>query len=282
VPYLETHSLDRTIVAPSIYGSEPHAVTDTTLIIEQALREELQDFLGSYTRFLGVEHEPKWFRVDLYFDAVQVHIIEVNVEVADGWGVALNLMRAADNPLVGSFSFPSEFLSFAGDLRQTEFLLALSEWKRIGHRAGIRELETRVVDPLDNKRHLARFSKAWRGERVRVPRLYDVGCTPWEDVPTDVYLKFADKFSPEAAQSRYSVKPRSELGRARQMRELYGQGLAIAQDRAVPHRLSDNRQVQAVVMCAGSRTVAGYIQVAPSGRQVINDKGTEKGALFFL
>lgn len=112
--------------------------------------------------------------------------------------------------------------------------------------------------------------------------MYSQEICPWEKVPQDVYLKFREKFDPEAVKSRFSVKPRSELGRAKRMRELYTEGRAIAQERLTPYRLPDGRGVQGVVMYAGSTPVTGYIQIASQERNIINDKGTSKGPLVFL
>lgn len=280
MPYLQKTLLDRAIVAPSIYGDFPHLVTDLSLVIEGEVKTELGRFIREYAAFLGAED--KYFRIDLYFDGDRVYVIEVNVEVADGWGVALNLLRAAGRELCERTTLPSVFSTFPDDPRVTEFKLAVNEFAILGATSSIEVLPVRTFDPLDNKLHLARFSDVWIGERLRIPRLYWNGNAAWEDVPQDVYLKFADKFCAEAIRSRYSAKPRSELGKAKQMKQLFAEGNAIAQERVNPSLTACGKQVQAVAMCSGSQVVTGYIQVAPAERSVINDKGTEKGALIFL
>jgi len=280
MPYLKETFLDRAIVAPSIYGDFPHLVTNLSLIIESDIKAELGRFMREYATFLDAED--KYFRIDLYFDGDRVYVIEVNVEVADGWGVALNLLRAAGRTLFERAIFPSVFPTFPDDPRVTEFKLAVNEFAILGVTSSIEALPVRTFDPLDNKLHLARFSDMWVGERVKVPRLYWNGNATWEDVPQDVYLKFTDKFCPEAVKSRYSAKPRSELGKAKQMKQLFAEGKAIAQERVSASLTECGKQVQAVVMCTGTEVVTGYIQVAPVDRNVINDKGTEKGVLMFL
>lgn len=280
MPYLQKTLLDRAIVAPSIYGDFPHLVTDLSLVIEGEVKTELGRFIREYAAFLGAED--KYFRIDLYFDGDRVYVIEVNVEVADGWGVALNLLRAAGRTLFERKTFPTAFTTFPDDPRMTEFKLAVNEFAILGAVSSIEVLPVRTFDPLDNKLHLARFSDLWVGERVKIPQLYWNGNAVWEDVPQDVYLKFADKFCAEAIRSRYSAKPRSELGKAKQMKQLFAEGNAIAQERVNPFLTACGKQVQAVAMCSGSQVVTGYIQVAPAERSVINDKGTEKGALIFL
>lgn len=280
MPYLQKTLLDRAIVASSIYGNSPHLVTDLSLVIEAEIRAELERFMQEYAAFLNAQD--KYFRVDLYFDRDQVYVIEVNVEMADGWGVALNLLRAAGCRPCESATFPTTFPTYPGDPRETEFSLAVEEFALLGARASVKELPERTFDPLDNKLHLARFSDVWEGQRVKIPRLYWNGNAAWEDVPQDVYLKFADKFCIEAIKSRYSAKPRSELGKAKQMKHLFTEGRAIAQERVSPSLTTCGKQVQAVAMCSGSQVVTGYIQVATAERNVINDKGTEKGVLIFL
>lgn len=280
MPYLQETLLDRAIVAPSIYGDFPHFVTDLLLVIENEVKTELGRFVREYAAFLDAQD--KYFRIDLYFDGDRVYVIEVNVEVADGWGVALNLLRAAGRTLFERTTFPTAFTTFPDDPRVTEFKLAVNEFAILGATSSIEVLPVRTLDPLDNKLHLARFSNMWVGERVRIPRLYWNGNAAWEDVPQDVYLKFADKFCAEAIRSRYSAKPRLELGKAKQMQQLFAEGNAIAQERVNPSLTACGKQVQAVAMCSGSQVVTGYIQVAPAERSIINDKGTEKGALIFL
>lgn len=280
MPYLQETPLDRAIVAPSIYGDFPHLVTDLSLVIEDEVKAELGQFTQEYATFLDAQN--KYFRIDLYFDADHVYVIEVNVEVADGWGVALNLLRAAGCKPCAKVEFPNLIPTLPDDPRETEFRLAVNEFALLGADASVEVVSERTFDPLDNKLHLARFSDVWKGQRVKIPRLYWNGNAAWEDVPQDVYLKFADKFCPEAIKSRYSAKPRSELGKAKQMKRLFAEGRAIAQERINPSLTTCGKQVQVVAMCAESQVVTGYIQVAPAERKVINDKGTEKGALIFL
>ena len=280
MPYLQKTRLDRAVVAPSIYGAAPHFVTDLSLFVEKEVASELERFVQEYSAFLNAED--KYFRIDLFFDRDRFYVIEVNVEVADGWGVALNLLRAAGYRPYAWAVFPKAFPTFPGDPRETEFKLAVNELARLGVGSTVEVLPERIFDPLDNKLHLARFSRDWVGQKVAIPDLYWYGNSVWEDVPQDVYLKFADKFCPEAIRSRYSAKPRAELGKAKQMKRLFAEGQAIAQQRVSPSLTGSGNQVQAVAMCTGSKIVTGYIQIAPAGRNVINDKGTEKGALIFL
>jgi len=276
--------LDAAVVAESIYGNLPHTVEPVALTLSTAIQTELQTFMTEFAAFTKISNvSEKCFRLDLYFDGTTVFVIEINVEIADGWGVSLNLLRAAGkslSPMVVSL-LPQVIPTFPGDLRSTEFDLARSEFQMYGQTAAVVVGASRVFDELDSKIYLARFAQVWKGSLVKVPKTYYADACPWEKVPKDVYLKFADKFCSEAIKARYSAKPRFELGRAKQMRKLYQAGQAIAQERIDSYRLADNRQVQAVVMCSGTTPVTGYIQIAGPERQVINDKDTAKGALVF-
>ncbi len=280
----ESVSLDSTVVAQSIYGDMPHLVEPLGLTLSSDIAEELNTFMSDFVSFVQISNVPeKFFRLDLYLEGENVYVIEINVEVADGWGVSLNLLRAADRLLNREVSglFPKQIPTFPNDLRVVEFELACSEFEEYGHVAKVVFNKSRIFDELDNKIYLTRFSQVWQGDLVKVPKTYSIEVCSWEDVPADVYLKFTDKFCTEAIKSRYSAKPRSELGKARQIKKLYHAGLAIAQERIDSYRLPDNRQVQAVVMCSGANPVTGYIQIAAPERQVINDKDTNKGVLIF-
>ncbi len=282
MPKLTTVTLDRGLVAPSIYADAPHLVTEQALLLDSETRNELHRFMTQYVRFLGFRGVRMGYRLDLYFDQDRVYVIEVNVELADGWGVSLNLLRAAQAEFEFDGWLPKRFPTFPDDPRQTEFQLAISEFGLLNHQAELDFHPARIVEVCDNKLYLAKFAETWRGERVLVPKIYWHGTSDWVDVPADVYLKFANKFSPEAVKSRYSAKPRSELGRARQMQRLFQDGKAIAQQQVSPALTASGEVVQAVVMCYGPKPITGYIQLADPERQVINDKGTKKGPLIFL
>lgn len=185
MPYLQETLLDRVIVAPSIYGDFPHLVTNLSLVIEDEVKKELGRFMQKYGAFLDAQD--KYFRIDLYFDGDSVYVIEANVEVADGWGVALNLLRAAGCKPCKKAKFPNLIPTFPDDPRETEFRLAVNEFALLGVEASVKVLPERTFDPLDNKLHLARFSDVWKGQRVKIPRLYWKGNAAWEDVPEDVH-----------------------------------------------------------------------------------------------
>lgn len=276
MPYLQETTLDRTIVAPSIYGNFPHTVTDLALMVEPEIRVELERFVQEYAAFLGAAG--KYFRIDLYVEAGYVYIIEVNVEVADGWGVALNLLRAAGYTPCDESVFPTQFPTFAEDARQTEFGLAIAEFAQLDHQASMIHLDAPVTDELDNKWHLARFAGRWKSDRVLIPIFYWQEKCQWDSLPNDVYFKRVD----DVGAKRQKVIARTSCARQNDFRQQYRKCRVIAQQQVATLTTADGSQAQAVVMCSDTKVVAGYIQVAPAERDVINDRGTKKGSLLFL
>ncbi len=109
--------------------------------------------------------------------------------------------------------------------------------------------------------------------------MYSVENSRWEDVPTDVVFKFREKYGERSREARYSVARRAQVGKGKFMRKCYNEGSAIAQDYLDPLRFEDGSATQAIIMCSRAVPVVGYLQVAPQGIFVINDKTASKGVL---
>lgn len=278
MPYMKEFPLDSAVVASSIYGTFTHQVTSVGVVLESTIKSELERFQREYTSFLGVADGEKFFRVDLYFDSKQVFIIEVNVEVADGWGVSLNLLRAAGIPLVMPAPLPVVIPTYPEDPRETEYCLAISECARLGVQVSLEVHPKRLEDPLDNKRHLAQFSTQWQSDLVAIPVFYEWRTCHWNQLPKEVYFKRVDGRGPKSVQ----VVPRSSCVRRNDFRSQYRRGKVIVQAQVEPFLTEEGEPVQAVLMCAGGKVVTGYVQIAPRGRTIINDKGTKKGPLMFI
>lgn len=106
MPVIEPLPLCSTVTAHSIYGDEPHHTEPLGLMVAPLIRAELARFMREFIAFTGISGG-NYFRLDLYFDACHIHVIEVNVESADGWGVALNLLRATGRTVGSGFvQFP--------------------------------------------------------------------------------------------------------------------------------------------------------------------------------
>jgi len=278
--------MDQSIVAPVIYRNYSHMTTSKGVEIGTCIVGELSRLLTEFLKFHNRTERGTFIRVDAFLSEHGLNIIEFNVEVADGWGVALNLARACGRPVclpVGT-ELPGEYIARSADYLP-EYELAKREFSLIGHDS-IRIIETfhtrEIKDTLDNKLCLERFSRTWISDTVRIPKLYSVETTRWEDVPDRVVFKFVEKYGYEALRARYSVIPREDIGKGKHVRRSYNASRAIAQDRITPHTLDSGAVTQVIIMCSGSTPITGYLQVAPKGEFIINDRTACKGPLLFV
>ncbi len=287
MPIIQYFDLDESVVAPTVYRGLPHRATNTGVIIEQEIILELNYFLEEFLRFTGYDHEQLFFRIDAFLREEGLDIIEVNVELQEGWGIALNLLRAAGRipQMPRDAELPARFVITTTDYL-AELQLACQEFKFLGHEASVEVVEdgsTRATKhPLDSKIHLARFCPHWWGEQVAVPHMYHVDYMPWQGIPPDVVFKFCQKYGPESAAARYSVIRRRAAGRAKHLRECYNRRALIAQQCVQPARSPAGEVTQAVILCAQHHPITGYLQVAPPDTFVINDKTGRAGPLVFL
>jgi hypothetical protein len=282
---IQTFVLDQSEVAPVIYRDLPHVVTPVGLIVEQQAQNELARFMSDFMRSVGAGQE-QYFRIDAFVADGGLQVIEINNEVQDGWGVSLNLLRAAGKTPAPELvnGIPEQIIVYNTDY-MPEFKLAQREASLLGRNVQLPSWRERqgiiAKGPYESKMYLARFSRQWVGSLVSVPKFYSTEDTPWEDIPEDVVFKFCHKYGPGAQKARYSVVTRKDLGKGRFMRRAYEAGEAVAQERTDPLHLPDGSVTQAIILCAGSKPVAGYLQVAPPGVFIINDKTSAKGPLVF-
>lgn len=286
--------LNPEVLASTVYLNYPHRTTRSGIVIGQDVRDEVGEFLGQFIASMAAP-DGLFFRIDVFIQTHGLQIIEVNVELQDGWGVGLNLLRAAGQPLeipVGT-RMPGQFVDH-GDGHTKEFVLACYELKRLGRNCtivnksrsfghGLPPLEPKRSFPRksewDSKIYLARFSDKWLGKRVGIPAMYCHETTPWEAVPDNVVFKFCHKHGPEAERAKYSVIPRDRAGKAKFIRRCYLDGSLVAQQRIEPACLPDGRAVQAVILCSGTNAVTGYLQVADRETFIINDRTASCGPL---
>lgn len=280
---VRTFPLDDSIVAKRIYRDYPHQTTTVGCVIAEPARRELASFLEEFLRFINCG-ENLYLRLDVFLNGGVLNVIEINVELQDGWGVALNLLRASGNkpkPFNGAV-LPPEIIAYSEDYIP-EFELAQREFATIGHTMQIVGWRERQGVPskskYDDKLYLADFSRLWRGSLVHVPPMYSVENTVWEDLPYDAVFKFREKYGEASRKARYSVARRVDIGKGKFMRQCYNAGTAIAQEYIEPLRLDDGSATQAIILCAGATPMTGYLQVAPQSIFVINDKTASKGAL---
>lgn len=285
MPAIRTFALNSAEIAPCIYRDYPHETTPVGAILTESDRHELKEFLEAYLHFLG-SNEHQFLRLDVFLGDDALNVIEINAELQDGWGVALNLLRASGNtlPACNDARFPTEIIAYSEDY-MPEFKLAQNELARIGKHMHIAWWRDRPgvlsKSTFDDKMYLARFSREWRGNLVRIPKTYWAEHTAWEHIPDDVVFKFRHKYGEHARRAGYSVRRRADIGKGKFMRQCYAAGHAVAQERIEPFRLEDGSATQAIIMCSGHDPIAGYLQVAPPDAFVINDRATRKGPLVF-
>ncbi len=275
--------LDDEIVATCIYRDYPHQTTNVGCVVGEATQRELRLFLKGFLRYLRCE-DHLFLRIDAFLAGEVLNVIEINVELQDGWGVALNLLRASGNKPKhwNGATLPVEIIARSEDYIP-EFTLAAHEFATLGHTMQVvRSHEQHQVlakSVYDDKLFLAEYSQSWCGTLVHVPKMYSIQNTTWEHIPKDVVFKFREKYGETSRAARYSVATREQIGRGKFMRQCYDAGSAIAQDRIEPLRLEDGSSTQAIILCSGATPVVGYLQVAPKDVFIINDKTAKKGVL---
>lgn len=284
MPKKVTFTLDDSIVAERMYKDCAHRTTPHGLVIEKCVQEELRAFLAAFLEFVGCK-ECVFLRMDAFVSETHLDVIEINVELQDGWGVALNLLRAAGHsPSFNGAYLPTEIIDYDNGYHE-EFDLAQREFGLFGHRMNVVHWRDRrgviAKGEFDSKMFLARFAQVWKGERVRVPRMFFAEATAWEAIPEDVVFKFCHKYGKEARQAGFSVATRVQLGKGKHMRRCYNAGTAIAQERVTTLSLHDGSRAQAIILSSRDDLLAGYTQVAPSGEFIINDRTSVKGPLVF-
>lgn len=264
-----------------MYRDYPHRTTEQGLVVEHAVCQELRVFLRQFLDFLGVRN-PLFMRIDAYVRDAALTVIEVNVELQDGWGVSLNLLRACGGVCCQVKHLPSEIIVYNDDYL-AEFELAKREASMLGRNLELVSWRDRPGIPaksaFDDKLYLTRFSRLWQGHFIQIPSMHEIADTSWENLPEDVVFKFREKYGEHARKARYSVKRRRDMGKAKFIRRCYEERSAIAQAYIETLRLQDGSAVQAVIMCHGDVPVTGYLQVASPDVFVINDKSATKGPL---
>lgn len=284
MPEIKSFQLDKTIIAERIYRDCRHLTSTTGGVFDEYESRELEQFLTAFRNFIKIDYQ--FMRLDIFLGDQNLYIIEINVELQDGWGVALNLLRASGKTIRAKGEcFPREIIAYSEDY-VPEFELAQKELANLGQKMEVvswrERLGVMAKSPFDDKIYLARFSKIWEGLLIKIPRTYWIENTTWEDLPEDVVFKFRQKYGEQAKRAGYSARHRSDLGKGKFIRQCYFNGSVIAQEYIKPGQTIDGQVTQAIVMCAGNIPVTGYLQTAPPGTFIINDRTAAKGPLELL
>ncbi len=301
-------------VAPVVYRTEqgglPHRTTDQGLVIGAEASRELRTFVQAYAGMMRAS-EPQFWRLDVYPYEDRLVVLEVNAAFVDGWGVALNLARAAGIEVAaGQIGFPRSFgVSGAMGwhcLPELELLVSELSARGLGQHkidsfdgqtgSGPTYVYGRQPDPQkwpgrvwpidgrsrDNKLHLARFSRAWRSRLVTTPECFTAADTAWQDVPAAVYLKVADKDDREVLQRvKFSVRAGKPSGKAPFLRQCYNASRLIGQLAVPPRSVTLNgwEQFAQLVVLTNGQVITGYVQYSGQSN-IINDNSVHGPAQF--
>jgi hypothetical protein len=288
-------------VAPVIYGEKPHLTTGMGVNISPDLYLELCAFLRSFNKFVGVEKIP-YYRIDAYFDEKSLWILEINASFVDGWGIALNLSRAAgiyvdrirlDFPkrfkTTNAVYFP-ELSLFVDELKvrgisDTEIVDNTEKDQELTYVYGrVGSKDKPYIFPydglrLDNKLNLGLFSRDWDGTIVKVPKHYIERFEDWEKIPKEVVLKFCDKGSEECKRAKQSVLFNKPAGKSPFLKRCYKEEILLAQEIIEPKRYN-GENCQLIILAVENAPVTGYVQY--SRENIINDNSIHGPLCFEL
>ncbi len=264
------------------------------------MKAELQEFLTQFLASAGAPDHGVYLRVDAFFDELCLKIIEINACFVDGWGIALNLTRAANHPVyLSHVRFPTLWV-VEEKLYRPEAELACDELRLHDQQARVirpGELKQMKKQPLvywygrsrdypnivpaggpslDNKLHLARFSRGWQGDLVHTPHCHWNEATPWDELPPDGVVKPCDKDRANSVQVSNISSHRLPV----HLRQLYEAGKIVVQERIEPYLTPHGSPTQLIIMTAGARPIAGYLQIARPGTFCITDNSTHGPLLF--
>ncbi|KKP33093.1 MAG: hypothetical protein A2360_00240 [Candidatus Staskawiczbacteria bacterium RIFOXYB1_FULL_32_11] len=292
--------LNSSVVAKKIYREDYHFTTNRGVVISHEVRIELKRLLSSFNNQVGIEKTP-YYRIDAFFDDESLWILEINASFVDGWGTALNLARAGGIRISSELlTFPTFFASKSWEY-MPELELFVDELARLGLSGHhIHELHGNGVDStyvygrvgskdqpnilpydglrLDNKLNLGLLSRGWDSVAVKIPRHYINRFDSWEEIPTDVVLKFCDKSSLECKQTRQSVLFDKPSGKAPFIRRCYREEKLVAQNFVQPVK-QNGSSCQLVILAIGEEPITGYVQY--SRERIINDNSVH-GPLQFV
>lgn len=291
-------SVDTSILPAEIFAGSPYQTTSLGLKIPRETKDELREFLGRYLQTAGIENDNEvFFRVDLYPDTENDNVfwvIEVNALFVDGWGVALNLSRAAGSPVeIGGLDnrFPETWTT-EDRVYLPELQLACDELKiatgkqflfqpaaacRLfkppaywyGRQRPYEKLCPQHGETLDDKLVLVRLANTWHGEHVKIPRSFSLETTVWDNLPSPSGLVF--KLRRKWQNPRMSIRFGDQIGRGNDVRRGYNRKDIVAQEVLRRATINGGQHVQIIIVTIGKKPISGYVQIARPDARIIND-----------
>lgn len=289
----------------SLYGTKSFNVGNIGLRLPVEFKYETEKLMQEFLSVFQLQQEGVYLRLDLFVDPSleTVHLLEVNSRLVDGWGAAFSLARAGGRGIAEVSEnarrarFPRLWhLPLSNRVYRNDFDFTLQELDKLGVQAAELatldgevtrewiyyygwdrpEMNDILLAPslgyeIENKIHLARFSRSWAGKLVKVPRGYSICTAAWEDIPREnVIFKFCEKHSEDSDRAKTSVLYPNEVGKGRFARQCYARGTIVAQD--IVSSLEDGERVcQLILLTNSASVIAGYVLWAPRGTRIITD-----------
>ncbi|NDK07803.1 hypothetical protein EOM39_00985 [Candidatus Gracilibacteria bacterium] len=292
-------NIDADVVAKSIYVGQDRKISKNGIEISGEINQELTIFLQKYIEFLNLSLKKTFFRIDAYFDNKNLYILDMNASFVDGWGSALNLARAIgqqiDSVLIRKFP---KNLKLEDNVYKPEFDLCLKELNVLFFNEQVTgyevpdfneiyelnsENETYVYGntdivreniypyngkQIDDKINLARFSREWKGDLVKIPEIILPTDLSYQQLPSEIVLKIASKNN-----IRPDGRNKVFIGKPKKWGKMWEEGLIVAQERINPTKNINGENTQAIILSVDSKAVTGYLQ--NSTRDIINDDSVQ-------
>lgn len=299
--------LNESVLPASIYGDTPYLTTPFATTLSRTVQDEVSCLLAALLMQTGAAEMGTYFRIDAYLDPThgsgRLSILEVTTQYVDGWGIALNLSRAAGRrPQLAPVDFPrlwvldnsryrSEIeldvreitLATNGELAPRVIDAEEYVTNELAYWYGWKAPEGEQILPsrgrfLEDKRHLYELAKTWQGEQVYIPSLYMIDETPWDALPFPVVCKNRRK---NVGIYGNVALCRSRADTGKYARRAYERGEAVAQVYSHPFLLQDRYPTQLEILCIGIKPTTGYLLVGDPDTFVLNDRA-KHGPLFLL
>lgn len=299
--WFKDFSINPEIIAPRIYSSFDRQISSRWIEINDEVRWELEDFLKAYIEFLWFGDKKAFFRIDSYFDQNRLYILDVNASFVDGWWNAINFTRAVWEEVweILNWYFPENFF-LQEEVYRPEFELSIREiwmqtWENFQEIDEINSMnstyiywnlrcwkESENVYPFnwiknDDKRNLARFSKIWRWDLVKIPVfIMPEDEQDFDKIPDNVVLKIASKRDiDESWRNKVFVWKKSIWKR---WVWLWKDWILVAQTLQNPQKNDNWENTQAIILTAWANAIAWYVQ--NSTRSIINDSSVQSPLIF--
>lgn len=295
--WFKDFSVDPDKIAPKIFGNFDRQINSRWVLVNDEVRWELQDFLKEYIQFLWLNWKKAFFRIDAYFDKNRLYILDMNASFVDGWGNAINFTRAVWERVweILSWYFPAKFY-LQDEVYRPEFELAIREiwqqtWENFSEIKGLDfDLPIYIYWTLkdwdsnenifpfnwvlnDDKKNLARFSRAWKWDLVKIPDFIMSEEAKYLEVPENVVLKVASKND-----IRSDWRNKIFIWKPKKRQPMWEAWLLVAQTLQNPQKNDNWENMQAIILTAWTKVIAWYVQ--NSTRNIINDSSVQSPLVF--